>query len=287
MERDDPALNQACRRLETLVRLLRAPEGCPWDRAQTLRSLAPYLIEETHELYEAITLGDRQRVAEEAGDTLFLLIFLLHVAEQEGWLMGSEMAERAEAKIVRRHPHVFGEGQAADGATPLGRWEQIKRLERPPDHDLIGPLPAGLPALARASRVQEKAAAFGFDWKEPQEVVPKLREEIEEVDEALISGSDPGRVQEEIGDLLFAVVNLARHLGQDPEATLHGATEKFRTRINAMARSVERAGHRMGETPLEVMESHWRAGKGDGKGRPEQTAPPQGDPDGPARGERQ
>jgi MazG family protein len=244
-------------RLDALLRSLRGPAGCPWDRAQTLRTIVPYLLEEVHELYEAVTHGDRGHVAEEAGDTWFLLTFALQVGEQEGWFRCAEVAEHTEAKLIRRHPHVF-QGTSEGSDAPLARWEQIKRGESHAGGDLLRPLPAGLPALRRATRLQEKAAAFGFDWEKAADVFPKILEEVGEVQELLAEGGESSRVEEEVGDLLFAVVNLARHLGQDPEAALHVATEKFRIRFNDMARAVEQEGHRMGEAPLPVLEAHWQ-----------------------------
>jgi MazG family protein len=262
MDPSDPDALESYRRLDALSRTLRGPEGCHWDRSRTLRSIAPYLVEEIHELYEAIAQADRDRIADEAGDSLFLLLFTLQVAEQEGWFRTGEVARRAEEKLVRRHPHVFADAPAAsDADASLAQWEQIKRHEREGGSELLQALPASLPALLRAARLQEKASAFGFDWKTASEVLPKLREELGEIEEVLSTSSDPERLREELGDLLFAVVNLARHLGQDPEAALHAATEKFRGRFNVMARSVERAGHRMGETPLDLMEEHWQAAK--------------------------
>jgi MazG family protein len=243
-------------RLDDLLATLRGPGGCPWDRAQTLRTIAPYLLEEVHELYEAVAHGDARHIAEEAGDTWLLLLFALHVAEQEGRLRAGDVARRTEEKIVRRHPNVFPSPAEGPGP-PVTRWEQIKRSEAPAEADILRPLPAGLPALRRAARLQEKAAAFGFDWEQPREVIPKIHEELREVEEILVEGGGAARLEEEVGDLLFAVVNLARHLGQDPEAALRVATEKFRGRFNAMARSVEADGHRMGEAPLPVLESHW------------------------------
>ena len=164
--------------------------------------------------------------------------------------------------MIRRHPHVFGEGEApATAQDGHARWEQNKRLEPGRGEELLKRLPAGQPALARARRIQEKAAAFGFDWGSAEEVLPKVREEVDELGEALRTSSTSPEVVEELGDLLFALVNLARHLGQDPEAVLTIAIEKFRTRFNAMAASVERAGHRMGDAPLDVLEAHWQEAK--------------------------
>lgn len=178
-----------------------------------------------------------------------------------------------EAKLIRRHPHVFNRPNEAETPAQDGHvlWEQRKRLEPGRGAEILKRLPASLPALARARRLQEKAAAFGFDWGSPEEVVPKIREETGELEDAMRRAPGSPEAVEELGDLLFALVNLARHLGQDPEAVLSMATEKFRTRFNAMARSVETAGHRMGDAPLDLLEAHWQAVK-----YPASESPPPG-----------
>jgi nucleoside triphosphate diphosphatase len=261
MEKTTP-LSRACDQLTKICRRLREPDGCAWDRAQSAASLAPYLVEEIHEVVEALGLDRRPELTDEIGDALYLWVFFLLVVEESGLASVEEAAQAIERKLIRRHPHVFGDAGAP--ATPQeghGLWEQRKRLEPGREGELLKRLPAGLPALARARRLQEKAAAFGFDWSCAQEVVPKIREEVDEVAEAIELSCDSPKVAEELGDLLFAVVNLARHLGQDPEAALAVATEKFRTRFNAMSDSVERAGHRMGEAPLDLLEDHWQTVK--------------------------
>lgn len=211
-------------------------------------------------------MGGRRELVEEIGDALYLWIFFMQAAEDSGLVTLEEAVQGIEAKLIRRHPHVFGGEAVPDGAGARGLWEQEKRLESARDQEILGALPAGLPALLRARRIQEKAAAFGFDWAYASEVVSKVREELDELVAEMESNATGPTVQEEVGDLLFALVNLARHLGQDPEATLHAATEKFRARFNAMARSVEAAGHRMGEAPLDLLEIHWQAIKGNPAG---------------------
>jgi ATP diphosphatase len=254
------ALARACERLAEICRVLREPGGCAWDRAQSPTSLAPYLVEEVHEVVEALTLGQREELADEIGDAIYLWVFFLQVVEETGLASVDDAARAIEAKLIRRHPHVFASAEPPsteqDGHS---LWEQRKRLEPGRGDEVLKQLPASLPALARARRLQEKAAAFGFDWGSPEEVVPKIREEVGELEEAMRIAPGSREVTEELGDLLFALVNLARHLGQDPEAVLSVATEKFRSRFNAMALSVERAGHRMGDAPLELLEAHWQA----------------------------
>jgi MazG family protein len=256
-DRSDFAAAQAD--LLDLVRHLSGPEGCPWDRAQTLRTLSPYAVEEAHEIADAIAADDRPAVAEELGDLLFLVTFLAVRLEQEGGPAPAAIARANVAKMIARHPHVFGERKDLDAQGVLRQWEEGKRSEM--GHEsLLGKSPAGLPALLRAYRVQEKAASVGFDWPDVQGVLAKLREEVAEVEEAIQGGQD-GRVAEEIGDLLFAVVNLARFVKTDPEAHLRAATEKFRgrfDRVTAMLRAEGRAPETAGLPELDRL---WEAAK--------------------------
>jgi MazG family protein len=244
-------------RVLDLCGVLRGPEGCAWDRSQTPESLAPYLLEETHEVFEALACADPEKLTDEIGDAIYLWVFFLLVLEDAGRVSLPEAARRIEEKLVRRHPHVFGAAEAGTGAEAHGEWEQRKRLEHPDDGEILRPPPPGLPALARARRIQEKAAAFKFDWGRSSDVIAKIREETDELHEEIERDPRSPAVREELGDLLFALVNLARHLDQDPEATLIAATEKFRKRFNEMARSVEAGGNKMGEAPLDLMEAHW------------------------------
>ncbi|MDM7917092.1 MAG: nucleoside triphosphate pyrophosphohydrolase [Candidatus Eisenbacteria bacterium] len=240
--------------------------GCAWDRAQSPESLLPYLVEETHEVVEAVLQGDASRITDEAGDALYLWVFFLELLERRRAGSIVEAARGVEEKLVRRHPHVFASEAAPDADVPLtghGVWERRKRAEHPPDAGALRKLPATLPALYAARRLQEKAAAFGFDWPGPLDVLEKVREEAAEVEEAVRAESGAERIGEEIGDLLFSVVNLSRQLGQDPEIALRHASEKFRLRFNAMARSLEEAGHRLGDAPLDLLEEHWQAAKRD------------------------
>jgi ATP diphosphatase len=261
MEKTTP-LTRACEWLAEVCRLLRKPDGCAWDRAQSPASLAPYLVEEVHEVVEALRLGGREELTDEIGDALYLWVFFLQVVEDSGLATVDEAARAIEAKLIRRHPHVFGAvDRPATEQDGHALWEQRKRLEPGRGNEILKRLPAGLPALARARRLQEKAAAFGFDWGSPEEVVPKIREEVDEMAEAMRIAPGSREVVEELGDLLFALVNLARHLDQDPEAVLSVATEKFRSRFNAMAEAVEATGHRMGDAPLDLLEAHWQAVK--------------------------
>jgi nucleoside triphosphate diphosphatase len=255
------------KRLYDICNVLQGPDGCAWDRAQTPESLAPFLIEETHEVFDALACGDPAKLREEIGDALYLWVFFLMVLEDSGRVSLGEAAQGIEEKLTRRHPHVFGAKGAGTDGEAFAHWEQSKRLERPQNDDVILPAPAGIPALSRARRIQEKAAAYGFDWATPSDVIPKLREEIDELDTEIRRSPRSPAVREELGDLLFALVNLARHLDQDPEATLIAATEKFRGRFNAMTRSIEAEGIDLAEASIDVMEAHWQRIKSmDGSG---------------------
>jgi len=227
---DRDAFGAAVAELLDLVRHLSGPEGCPWDREQTTQTLSPYVVEEAHEIADAIVAGDRPAAAEELGDLLFLVTFVAVRLEQEGGPAPAAIARGNIAKMIARHPHVFGGARATDSQEVLRLWEERKRLEA--GHEsILGKSPAGLPALLRAYRVQEKASSVGFDWPNVEGVVVKLHEELDEV-AAAVRAERPDETAAEIGDLLFAVVNLARYLKIDPEARLRAATEKFRRRFD-------------------------------------------------------
>ena len=244
---DRAAFADAAARLLDLVRHLAGPDGCPWDREQTPRTISPYLVEESHEIGEAIVHGDEAGAREELGDLFFLAVFLAVALEREGGAPPSAAVTENIAKMIRRHPHVFHEPDDLEAQDVLRRWEERKQRES--GHEsVLGKSPKSLPALLQAYRAQEKAASVGFDWDSVDGVIAKLREEVEEAAQAVREG-DEARISEELGDLLFAVVNLARFVRSDPEAHLRAATEKFRwrfdrvvARLRAEGRSVEEAG---------------------------------------------
>ncbi len=237
-----------------LGRILRGPDGCPWDRKQTLPDLAGHLVEESFEVLHATTEGKPGRVSEELGDLAFVLALVFGAAEGAGGSPFEDVARRAVDKIVRRHPHVFGPDGVTDPDAAARQWERIKQRERSEDGLPPGALPdppPALPALLQSVRLQQKAAGVGFDWPSPEPVYDKVLEELRELRDAAGS-KDPGaggRVAEEIGDLLFATVNLSRALGMDPEACLRKANRKFRDRFNAMAAMASRE-----HTPMETMD---------------------------------
>ena len=230
----DPAL-PGIDQLTAIVAQLRAPDGCPWDREQTHASLRGGLLEEAYEVVTAIDNADDENLREELGDLLLQSVFHAQIAAEEGRFDFDAVARGIAEKLVRRHPHVFGEDQCADSTAVLRRWEEIKRAEKggaAPKSVLDG-IPGSLAALMRAEKVQKKAAKIGFDWEAAAPVIVKVREELAEV-EAAIAAQNSDALEDEIGDLLFSVVNLARKLEIDAEVALHRATNKFIARFHAV-----------------------------------------------------
>jgi tetrapyrrole methylase family protein/MazG family protein len=214
--------------LVKVIHRLQASDGCPWDREQTHQSLAPNLLEEAHEALEAIDSGHPERLREELGDLLLQVVFHAEIANREGAFDVDDVAETIVAKLIKRHPHVFGDVKVASAAEVLVNWERIKSEEKgehPVDHEI----PATLPALARASKVQRRAAGTGFDWRTRQGALAKVREELVELENA-----PPQQVEHELGDLLFAVAALGRRLRVDPETALRKATTRFAERFDRM-----------------------------------------------------
>lgn len=248
-------------KLFALIARLRAPDGCPWDREQELSDLRAYLLEEAHETAAAIDAGDHQALASELGDLLFQIVFILQIAREEGAFEPQEVIERIHDKMVERHPHVFGDEEAADAAAVRGAWERRKAAQKGREASLLDGVAASLPALLAAYRMTQKAAGVGFDWSEPAAVLAKVREELDEAEEAL-GGGDREHLEEEIGDLLFAIANLARKLGIDPEAALAGTNEKFRQRFRAIETGLAERGRQLGQASLEEMDELWEAAKG-------------------------
>ena len=256
---DRDAFGDAASELLDLVRHLSGPDGCPWDREQTTKTLSPYVVEEAHEIADAIVAEDRRSAAEELGDLLFLVTFVAVRLEQEGGPAPASIARGNIAKMIARHPHVFGGARAEDAQEVLRLWEERKRLEA--GHEsILGKSPAGLPALLRTYRVQEKASSIGFDWPDVEGVVRKLREELDEV-EAALRADAPAETASEIGDLLFAVVNLARYLKIDPEARLRAATDKFRRRFDRVTELLRERGIAAEQAGLEELDRLWDQAK--------------------------
>ncbi len=255
--------------LVALVARLRAPDGCPWDREQGLANLRAYLVEEAHELAAAIDGGDWEEIAEELGDLLFQAAFVARLGEEAGALSAAAVVAAVHAKLVARHPHVFGGEQLADAGEVVRAWERRKAAERPAG--LLAGVPPSLPALLAAYRMTQKAAGVGFDWPDAAGVLAKLREELGELEAELAAGAPAARVGEELGDLLFAAANLARHLGHDPECALAGANAKFRRRFAAVEAALAGRGIAAADAGLELMDALWeeakRAERADREGR--------------------
>ena len=251
--------------LETVARIaerLRAPNGCPWDREQTHASLRPHLLEEAYEALAALDSGDPARLRDELGDLLLQIVLHGEIAREEGTFDAREVARRLNEKLIRRHPHVFA-GRAIAGGDLLARWEAIKREEKGVSGGhYLASLPAALPALMRAQKAQKKAARVNFDWAEISDVVAKVDEELAETKEAIAS-RDPEAISDEIGDLLFAVVNLARKSHLDAETTLQAATDKFVARFNKVEDELHTRGKKLGDVGLEELDQIWNAVKAD------------------------
>ena len=216
-----------------IMRRLRDPEiGCPWDREQDFASIAPYTIEEAYEVAGAIEDGDWASLKDELGDLLFQVVFHARMAEERGLFGFQDVVAAVCEKMLRRHPHVFGEVDVESAADVKRNWDQIKDAERGASRDsLMDGVPSGMPALQRASKVQNRAAKAGFDWEKAKDVLPKIQEELAELEAVL---DDPAESESELGDVLFSVVNLARHLGVDGEVALRGAIDRFEARFRHM-----------------------------------------------------
>jgi MazG family protein len=278
-------------RVVALMARLRAPDGCPWDRKQTFDSIRTYTLEETYEVLEAI--GDRNWPAleEELGDLLLQVLFYSQMADEQGLFTISGVLQELADKLVRRHPHVFEDdaGQRMDAAEALGRWEAIKAGEKKarreaavtpatesiaptptngaqdqedePEPPLLGSVPRGLPAVAEALKLSKRAASIGFDWGEAEQVLDKLEEEIAELRQEIRTQADLPRLEDELGDLLFTVVNIARVLHLEPESALKRTNRKFRQRFGRMEENARQQGRSLREMPLEEMEDLWQQAK--------------------------
>jgi MazG family protein len=262
-------------RLVAVQARLRARDGCPWDREQTHETLRTYLIEEAYEVLEALESGNDAKFAEEMGDLLLQIIFHSQIAQEEGRFSVSDVIREIHDKMIRRHPHVFGETRAKDSAEVLRNWEQIKAEERrslagksklaakdesPKEASLLDGVTHGLPATLEGFQLTRKAARIGFDWEDAGGIFEKMGEETEELRNAL-KASEQGKVEEELGDLLFAAVNLARFLKVDPEIALKKANGKFSRRFRAMEKMARENGNEFKNLPRGEMESLWDAAK--------------------------
>ena len=240
-----------------IVAQLRAPGGCPWDREQTHESLLPQLIEEAYEVTAAVRAKDTANFREELGDLLLHVVMHAEIARESGQFQIDDILNEVTDKLVRRHPHVFAKSDARDSGAVLRQWEAIKREEKRKTHThYLDGLPAALPALMRAQKAQAKAARVNFDWTELGNVIAKIDEELGET-KAAIASQDRASIEDEIGDLLFAVVNLARKCKLDAESTLQSATDKFVERFNRLEDELHTQGKQLGEVGLEELDKIW------------------------------
>ncbi|WP_318372442.1 nucleoside triphosphate pyrophosphohydrolase [Enterobacter sp.] len=249
-------------RLLGIMQRLRDPEnGCPWDKEQTFSTIAPYTLEETYEVLDAIAREDFDDLRGELGDLLFQVVFFAQMAQEEGRFDFNDICAAISDKLERRHPHIFGDATAGDSTEVLARWEEIKTEERAQkeQHSALDDIPLSFPALMRAQKIQKRCSTVGFDWTSLGPVVEKVYEEIDEVmDEAKQAVVDQARVEEEMGDLLFATVNLSRHLGVKAEVALQKANQKFERRFRKVERIVAERGLTMTGVDLETMEEVWQ-----------------------------
>ncbi len=260
-------------RLLDIMRTLRAPGGCAWDREQTLASLRPFVLEETYEVLDAIESGTPSDLREELGDFLFEAVFLAQISEEQGHFTMADALDGICEKLVRRHPHVF-QKQAVDpnpsSQQVLEQWEVLKARERAAagkaakKKTTLSGIPKSLPALLRAYETSSRAATVGFDWERATDVIAKIEEEVAEVrvEVELGAAGQPSRVEEEMGDLLFAIANLSRKLGIEPEAALRRASDKFTARFDAMEQAFLDRGQQLSDLSLDEMEQEWERIKG-------------------------
>jgi ATP diphosphatase len=265
--------------LLAVMAALRTPgTGCPWDLEQTFKTIAPYTIEEAYEVADAIERGDLADLKDELGDLLLQVVYHARIAEEQQAFAFGDVTDAITTKMIRRHPHVFGsEAERAAGAAP-GFWERIKAAERADalqagsasEPSILDGVPAGLPALTRALKLQNKAASVGFDWPSLGPVFDKLKEELGELEDVLVGGeaaSDRTKIEEEFGDLLFVVANVARHLKVDPEAALRAANQKFTRRFHAIERKLAQDGRTPAQSTLAEMDLLWDQAKAGERGR--------------------
>ncbi|MEP0944572.1 MAG: nucleoside triphosphate pyrophosphohydrolase [Rhizobiaceae bacterium] len=264
-------------RLVEIMAALRTPvTGCPWDLEQDFRSITPYTIEEVYEVVDAIERNDMENLREELGDLLLQVVYHSQMASEEGTFDFADVVETVTTKMIRRHPHVFGDETARSAGMAKGAWERIKAIEKqeraqrrkdmdlPPTPDqtgLLDQVPAATEPVLEALKLQQKAGKVGFDWNDPNSVMSKIREELEEVEAEIAKGESDG-LEGEIGDLMFAVINLARHLDVDPGNALRSCNRKFRTRFAHIEKTIGGHGETMESADLDLMERLWVEAKG-------------------------
>jgi MazG family protein len=254
--------------LAAIMDRLREPDGCPWDREQTWQTLRRFLLEECYEVADALDRADPDDLREELGDLLFQIVFLSRLAKEEGHFTVGDVVRGIAEKMVRRHPHVFGDDRAETSDQVLRRWEEIKRLEREPVPEgggkdrgsILDGIPRALPAMMKAQQMGSRAARVGFEWKRESEILHKIDEELEEL-RAAVASADRTQVEEELGDFLFTTVMLARRVQVDPEAALEQANLKFRERFGRIEDELKRRGIPLEDAGLDLMDRIWNDNK--------------------------
>jgi tetrapyrrole methylase family protein/MazG family protein len=254
--------DNAFRKLVELMAALRGPEGCPWDRKQTPESLKPFLVEECYEVIDALDEGNPDKIKEELGDLLFQILFHARIAEEAGQFSMRDVITAIHEKMTRRHPHVFGDEKLFTDKEVLANWEEIKKKEigHKDRKSILEGVPKELPSLLRAHRLQERAARVGFDWNHLNEALPKLDEEIAEFKESL-KEEDAGKIEEELGDLFFTLVNISRFLGVNPDEALRKTISKFIHRFRSIEEYAEQTGRSLNDMTLQEMDAHWQQAK--------------------------
>lgn len=267
-----PTSREKFERLVAIMERLRSPEGCPWDREQTSTTLRPYVIEEAYEVVQALDDGDPGALCEELGDLLLQVVFHAQIASERGEFDIGDVCDAISDKLIRRHPHVFGDARVEGSAGVLANWERIKANEKGrAEPSILDDIPAHLPSLLRAYKLQQRAARVGFDWPDVRGALAKVHEELGEFNEALAAAGDPPghveragadpRVAEELGDLLFALVNVSRFLGIDPEVALFATTRKFTQRFAEVEAGAKSEGRSMEDMSLAEMDAYWEKAK--------------------------
>ncbi len=253
---------EAYSRLAQVIRTLRSENGCPWDKKQTPFSFHPYILEEYHELVQAMNMDNKDEMVDEMGDLLFLVLFVAYMFEQEGFTSIAQVMEGSVEKMTRRHPHVFATETVKDADDVLANWGKIKAQEKPikKRESLLDGVPRTLPALARAQRLTKRARSVGFDWSDPMEVFDKIQEELGELREAVESG-DQDRIDGEMGDLFFVMVNAARLFNVNAEASLNRASDKFENRFKFIESQLSAQGKTPEEATLKEMDALWDEAK--------------------------
>jgi tetrapyrrole methylase family protein / MazG family protein len=250
--------------LVAIMARLRAPDGCPWDREQTFDTIKPFTLEETYEVLDAIDQRDWPGVAEELGDFILQAVFYAQMASEQGLFSIDDSLDAINQKLVRRHPHIFGEKSAENAGEVLQIWGEVKAAEKKakgkPEETLLGGVPRSLPALMEAQQIASKAAGVGFDWENPDQVIEKLHEELAEFDNAR-RNQGQAELEDELGDMLFVLVNLARFVKVDPEQALRRTNAKFRARFGYIERKLAERGRKLQDSNIQEMEALWQEAK--------------------------